>query len=121
MRILVITSYYPPSRLGWGYMQLCEEVTDRLAGIQRYSAAEPVAMHASLFKFESIPVSNALNRLGYQAARKAGVGIQLHENFLDLIDRQPGIKTFIQGCFQFFQVAIRGKSRNGDGTLLFGA
>ena len=29
MRILVITSYYPPSRLGWGYMQLCEEVTDR--------------------------------------------------------------------------------------------
>jgi glycogen(starch) synthase len=31
MRILVITSYYPPSRLGWGYMQLCEEVTDWLA------------------------------------------------------------------------------------------
>jgi glycosyltransferase involved in cell wall biosynthesis len=31
MKILVITSYYPPSRLGWGYMQLCEEVTDRLA------------------------------------------------------------------------------------------
>ena len=31
MRILVITSYYPPSRLGWGYMQLCEEVTDRLS------------------------------------------------------------------------------------------
>ncbi len=31
MRILVITSYFPPSRLGWGYMQLCEEVTDRLA------------------------------------------------------------------------------------------
>jgi glycogen synthase len=31
MRILVITSYFPPSRLGWGYMQLCEEVTDGLA------------------------------------------------------------------------------------------
>ncbi len=31
MKILVITSYYPPSRLGWGYMQLCEEVTDRLS------------------------------------------------------------------------------------------
>jgi glycogen synthase len=31
MRILVITSYYPPSRLGWGYMQLCEEVTDGLS------------------------------------------------------------------------------------------
>ena len=31
MKILVITSYYPPSRLGWGYMQLCEEVADRLA------------------------------------------------------------------------------------------
>ena len=31
MRILVITNYFPPSRLGWGYMQLCEEVTDRLA------------------------------------------------------------------------------------------
>lgn len=31
MKILVITSYYPPSRLGWGYMQLCEEVTERLA------------------------------------------------------------------------------------------
>ncbi len=32
MTILVITSYYPPSRLGWGYMQLCEEVIDRLSG-----------------------------------------------------------------------------------------
>ena len=31
MRILVITSYFPPSRLGWGYMQLCEEVTGGLA------------------------------------------------------------------------------------------
>ncbi len=31
MKILVITSYYPPSTLGWGYMQLCEEVTDRLS------------------------------------------------------------------------------------------
>ncbi len=31
MRILAITSYYPPSRRGWGYMQLCEEVTDGLA------------------------------------------------------------------------------------------
>ncbi len=31
MRILVVTSYFPPSRLGWGYMQLCEEVTDGLA------------------------------------------------------------------------------------------
>ena len=31
MRILVITNYFPPSRFGWGYMQLCEEVTDRLA------------------------------------------------------------------------------------------
>ena len=31
MKILLITSYYPPSRFGWGYMQLCEEVADRLA------------------------------------------------------------------------------------------
>ncbi len=31
MRILTVTSYYPPSRRGWGYMQLCEEVTDGLA------------------------------------------------------------------------------------------
>ncbi len=31
MKILVITSYYPPSRLGWGYMQLCEEVVHRLS------------------------------------------------------------------------------------------
>lgn len=31
MRILFITSYYPPSRYGWGYMQLCEEVADGLA------------------------------------------------------------------------------------------
>jgi glycogen synthase len=31
MKILVITSYYPPFRLGGGYMQLCEEVTERLA------------------------------------------------------------------------------------------
>jgi len=31
MRILVITSYYPPSRYGWGYMQLCEEVADGLS------------------------------------------------------------------------------------------
>lgn len=31
MRILFITNYYPPSRYGWGYMQLCEEVADGLA------------------------------------------------------------------------------------------
>lgn len=31
MRILFITSYYPPSRYGWGYMQLCEEVVDGLS------------------------------------------------------------------------------------------
>lgn len=31
MRILFITSYYPPSNYGWGYMQLCEEVADGLA------------------------------------------------------------------------------------------
>ena len=30
MRILFITNYYPPCRFGWGYMQLCEEVVDRL-------------------------------------------------------------------------------------------
>ena len=26
MRILFVTSYYPPASFGWGYMQLCEEV-----------------------------------------------------------------------------------------------
>ncbi len=31
MRLLFITNYYPPSRYGWGYMQLCEEVADGLA------------------------------------------------------------------------------------------
>ncbi|MDW8319667.1 MAG: glycosyltransferase family 4 protein, partial [Anaerolineae bacterium] len=31
MRILFIANYYPPSRYGWGYMQLCEEVADGLA------------------------------------------------------------------------------------------
>ena len=31
MKILLVTSYYPPCQFGWGYMQLCEEVTDRLA------------------------------------------------------------------------------------------
>jgi glycogen(starch) synthase len=30
MRILFITNYYPPSKYGWGYMQLCEEVADGL-------------------------------------------------------------------------------------------
>ena len=30
MRILFLTNYYPPSRFGWGYMQLCEEVADGL-------------------------------------------------------------------------------------------
>jgi len=33
VRILFITSYYPPSNRGWGYMQLCEEVADGLAGL----------------------------------------------------------------------------------------
>ena len=31
MRILFITSYYPPASYGWGYMQLCEEVADGLS------------------------------------------------------------------------------------------
>lgn len=31
MRILFLTNYYPPSRFGWGYMQLCEEVADGLS------------------------------------------------------------------------------------------
>jgi glycosyltransferase involved in cell wall biosynthesis len=31
MRILFVTNYYPPSDYGWGYMQLCEEVTDGLS------------------------------------------------------------------------------------------
>jgi glycogen(starch) synthase len=30
MNILFITNYYPPSKYGWGYMQLCEEVADGL-------------------------------------------------------------------------------------------
>ena len=30
MRVLTLTNYYPPSDYGWGYMQLCEEVTDGL-------------------------------------------------------------------------------------------
>ena len=30
MRIICITNYYPPSKYGWGYMQLCEEVTSGL-------------------------------------------------------------------------------------------
>ena len=42
MKILVITSYYPPSRLGWGYMQLCEEVTDRLAAGQDGGRPGPI-------------------------------------------------------------------------------
>lgn len=32
MRTLFVTNYYPPSRYGWGYMQLCEEVADGLSG-----------------------------------------------------------------------------------------
>lgn len=32
LRILFLTNYYPPSNHGWGYMQLCEEVADGLAG-----------------------------------------------------------------------------------------
>lgn len=31
MKIQIITNYYPPSNYGWGYMQLCEEVTNGLA------------------------------------------------------------------------------------------
>jgi len=30
MNILFIANYYPPSKFGWGYMQLCEEVADGL-------------------------------------------------------------------------------------------
>lgn len=32
MRVLFITNYYPPASNGLGYMQLCEEVADGLAG-----------------------------------------------------------------------------------------
>lgn len=31
MRVLFLTNYYPPCTVGWGYMQLCEEVVDGLS------------------------------------------------------------------------------------------
>jgi len=30
MNVLFVSNYYPPSKFGWGYMQLCEEVADGL-------------------------------------------------------------------------------------------
>ena len=33
MRILFITAYYPPCQFGWGYMRICEQVADGLAGL----------------------------------------------------------------------------------------
>ena len=31
MKVLFITAYFPPSRFGWGYMRICEQVADGLA------------------------------------------------------------------------------------------
>lgn len=60
MKILVITSYYPPSRLGWGYMQLCEEVTDRLAARGHQVAVLTSTYHDGPETARSYPVHRLL-------------------------------------------------------------
>ncbi len=61
MKILVVTNYYPPSRYGWGYMQLCEEVTDGLAA-----------------KGHEIAVLTSTHRAGPEVARSYPVHRLLH-------------------------------------------
>ena len=41
-----------------------------------------------------------------ETAREARIGIELYQHFLDFVDRQSCIQTFVQRAFQFFQIAV---------------
>ena len=55
-----------------------------------------------------------------QAARKAGIGIHLHQHFPYLVDRHAVLQTFGKSCLQFFHITLCRERRNGDDALLFG-
>ena len=53
-----------------------------------------------------------------QAAGKADVGIQMGQDFLDLIDAQPGIQRLVQGRAQAVQIAAGGVGGHEHHALL---
>ena len=55
-----------------------------------------------------------------ETARKTGIRIQLHQDFLDLIDGQTGFQTGVQGGLQLFHVAVGGEGRDGHNAPLPG-
>ena len=53
-----------------------------------------------------------------QTAGKADVGIQMGQDFLDLIDGQPGVQCLAQGRAQAFQITIGGVGGHEHHALL---
>ena len=54
-----------------------------------------------------------------QAAWESGIGIHLHQDFLDLVHGQPGFETVVQRCVQLFHVPAGGERCDRDDALLF--
>jgi len=61
VRILFITNYYPPCHYGWGYMQLCEEVTDGLSARGHAIAVLTSTYHDGKEVVRSYPVHRLLH------------------------------------------------------------
>ena len=54
-----------------------------------------------------------------ETAGEARISVELNQNFLDFVDRQSRVQTFVQRAFQFFQIAVGRERRDGDDALLF--
>ncbi len=46
-------------------------------------------------------------------------GVKLNQHFLDFVNGQPCIQTFVQSLSQLFQIAFRGEGGDGHDALLF--
>ena len=74
-----------------------------VAGRQRVGVAALGVIEAALLA----PVEHALQGAqGVKAARKAGVGVELREGFLDLAYGESGVETALDGGRQTLNVAL---------------
>ena len=54
-----------------------------------------------------------------ETAGEPGVGVHLDEDFLDLVDRQPSVRTLVQGLLQARHLAAGGERRDGHALADF--
>ena len=57
---------------------------------------------------------------GVEASRKARIGVELHKNFLDFIDRQASFEAFGKVAFKRFEITVGRVRGNGDNGSLSG-